>query len=429
MPDAMVLTVLLTFLTAAMGVLLAEQTPSQMVAHWYGGFWNFLAFGMQMTLILGTGYCLAMAPLVQRGLARIAQIPKTPVQAITMTVLVSAAACWISWGFGLVLGPIFAREIAKRVEVDYPALIAGAYSAAICALTMGLTITAPILVNTPGHFLEQEIGLIRLSQTIFAPTLMVTASLAVILVVWAFRQMLPTGTEAVVVSREELERLDPPPPTPLPDGASFAQKLNHSRILNYLLVAAGLAWMMQWFASKGFDLNLNILNFSFLMLGLALHGSLQRYTETFASGVRAAAGIILQFPFYAGIMGMMAGSGLVLMIAQWMASIATAETFGFIAMLSAGLINIFVPSAGGQWAIQGPVLIEAAKQLGVPASVAVNGFTVGDLWTNFLQPFFALPALGISGLGLKDIWGYCLVVFLIFGIVGTFGTLILPTLL
>ncbi len=429
MPEALTLTLLLSLVTLLLGVVVMRQTPMQMVQHWYGGFWDFLAFGMQMTLILVTGYCLAMAPPVQRGLAALAGLPKTPAAAITLTALVAAAACWISWGFGLVIGPILAREVAKRVPVDYPLLVAAAYSAALCALAMGLTITAPILVATPGHFLEAEIGLIPQSQTIFGPTLMVTSVLALTGVIWAYRRMLPDAHEAVIVSPEALARMDPPPPAATQGPRRMAERLDDSRLLAWTLGAGGMAWIAYRFATQGFELDLNILNFAFLILGVVLHGSLKRYAEVFANGVRAASGIILQFPFYAGIMGMMAGSGLVLTIAQWTVSIATPQTFGFVSMLSAGLINIFVPSAGGQWAIQGPVLVEAARQLGVPAYVAVNGFTVGDLWTNFLQPFFALPALGISGLGLKDIWGYCLITLIIFGLAGMVGTLLVPMLI
>ena len=196
----------------------------------------------------------------------------------------------------------------------------------------------------------------------------------------------------------------------------------------YLIVA--------WLTLQVADILVPMLNlpewtgrFVLLMLGLGLHGSMQRYTECFTDGMKSASGIILQYPFYAGIMGMMQGSGLVVVIAQWMTSIATPATFGFIAMLSAGLVNIAVPSGGGQWAIQGPILVESARQIGVPVTVAINAFTIGDLWTNLFQPFFVLPALGISGLGLRDIWGYCLLGFIVFGVAGTIGTLIVPMVL
>lgn len=428
LPDAFILTALLTFVTLLLGIAITRQSPPQMLEHWYGGFWEFLPFAMQMTLILLTGYGLAMAPAVQALLSRIARIPKTPTAAVSMTVLVAAGASWLSWGVGLVLGPIFAREIGKRVRVDYPILVAAAYSGAIAALPAGLTITAPILVNTPGHFLEAEIGLIPLGDTVFSPTQITVAVLGVLGVLWAFRRMTPPEDEAYIVDRDLLDPRQPEPRAGTDDN-SVAERLNDSRLINYALVACGFAWLGYWFLAHDGDLDLNILNFAFLMLGLALHGSLRRYAEVFGDGARAAAGIILQFPFYAGIMGMMAGSGLVVVIAQWLVSIATPATFGLLTMLSAGLINVFVPSAGGQWGIQGPVLIEAARQLDVPAAVAVNAFTVGDLWTNLLQPFLALPALGIAGLALKDIWGYCLVALFVVGAAGVVGVFLMPLLL
>jgi short-chain fatty acids transporter len=427
LPDAFVFTILLSFITLAMGILITRQTPAQMIEHWYGGFWDFLAFGMQMALILLTGYCLAMAPIVQRGLSVMARIPKSPRAAITMTIAVTALASWLSWGIGFVLGPIFAREIARRVRVDYPLLIAAAYCTTIATLPVGLTLTAPVLVNTPGHFMEAQIGLLPLSQTIFSPMLITTAALALFGVLWAFRNMIPADDEAFIVDEAHFARLEGPARVePSPTNPSFAERLNDSRLITWILVAGGFFWMLGWFGSRGLDLNLNILNFSFLMIGLALHGSLRRYAAAFTAGARATGQVILQFPFYAGIMGMMAGSGLVVVIAEWMVSIANPYSFGFLAMLSSGLVNIFVPSAGGQWAIQGPILVEAARQLDVPVAVAVNAFSIGDLWTNLFQPFLALPALGIAGLGLRDIWGYCLVILVLFGFAGAVATLIVP---
>lgn len=427
LPDSFVFAVLLTFLTFIMGIVITRQTPFQMVQHWYGGFWAFLAFGMQMVLILLTGYALAMAPAVQRLLGRVAQIPRTPRAAVIMAVVVGAVGGYISWGFGFVLGPIFARELARRVEVDYPILIAGSYAGAMAALPAGLTVTAPILVNTPGHFLEEQIGLIPLGETIFGPVLLSTTILAVLGMIWAFAAMLPRKEEQILASETALETAAATAPEPVAQ-PTVAMRLNHSKLINYLLVVGGFVWIIHWFATRGFDLTLDIMNFTFLFLGLALHGTPQRYIDTLTAGARSAVGIVLQFPFYAGIMGMMSGSGLVVVIAQWMVSLASTGTFGFISFLSAGLVNIFVPSAGGQWGVQGPILVEAARQIGVPVSVAINAFTIGDLWTNLAQPFFALPALGISGLGLKDIWGYCLVALIVYFFAATIGTLVVPLL-
>lgn len=430
LPDSFILTALLTLLTLVLGMLAVNREPLVMLDHWYGGFWDFLPFAMQMSLILLTGYALAMAPIVQRALAALARLPSTPAGAVSLIVLIAAGAAWFSWGVGLVLGPIVAREMAKHLRVDYPILVAAAYSGAIAALPAGLTITAPILVSTPGHFLEAEIGVIPLAETIFAPTQIATAALGVIGVLWAFRRMTPSDDEARLVDRETLARIDTAAASASrARPASVAERLNDSRLIQYALVACGGAWLVHWFAVRGGDLNLNVLNFTFLMLGLTLHGSLHRYAGVFADGARSIAPIVLQFPFYAGIMGMMAGSGLVVLIATWLVSVASPATFGLLAMLSAGLINIFVPSAGGQWGIQGPILVEAARQLEIPAAVAVNAYTIGDLWTNLLQPFLALPALGIAGLALKDIWGYCLVALVIVGLAGVTGVFLLPMLL
>ncbi len=424
LPDAFALTAILTLFTFALGMTLTGESADAMVGHWYGGFWNFLTFAMQMTLIILTGYCLAMAPPVQRLLAAVARIATTPQRALTLTMLVTAAAAFVSWGLGFVLGPILAREVARQNDMDFPILVAASYCAAICILPMGLSITAPVLVNTPGHFLEAEIGLIPQSETIFSAVNMSSSLLALLGVLLVFPKMIPARNEAKLISDEQTAPLKPAADA----DSAFGQRISDSRILAYLVVAGGVFWIGRWFWLNGFELNLNIMNFSFLMLGLGLHGSMQRYADCFTDGIKAASGIILQYPFYAGIMGMMKGSGLVVIIAQWMSSVATPATFGFITMLSAGLINVVVPSGGGQWAIQGPILVESARQLGVPVVTAINAFTVGDLWTNLFQPFFVLPALGISGLGLRDIWGYCLVGFFIFGATATFGTLIVPML-
>lgn len=426
LPDAFALTAILTLLVFAMGLVITGESADAMIGHWYGGFWNFLTFAMQMTLIIITGYCLAMAPAVQRGLDRLAQKATTAQRALLITMAVTALASFISWGLGFVLGPILARAIARRNAVDFPLLVAAAYCAAICTLPMGLSITAPVLVNTPGHFLEAEIGLIPQSETIFSPVNISTVALALLGSLLVFRKMVPAADQAITIVDEHT---GPVEVVEAPQQRTLSQRISDSRWLSVLVVLGGLYWLLRWFRDNGFDLNINILNFVFLMVGLGLHGSMQRYANCFTEGVKSASGIILQYPFYAGIMGMMQGSGLVVVVAQWMAAVATPATFGFITMLSAGLVNIVVPSGGGQWAIQGPILVESARQLGVPVTTAINAFTVGDLWTNLFQPFFALPALGISGLGLRDIWGYCLMGFIVFGIAGTIGTLLVPLLI
>ncbi|MDN3425688.1 TIGR00366 family protein [Microbacterium sp. APC 3898] len=422
LPNAFIFAILLTFLTLILGMTVTNQSLTDMTTHWYTGFWNFLAFTTQMILILITGYALVKAPPVQKLLVRMASIPKTQKSALIITILVAAAAGYISWGLGFVLGTLFAIEVAKNVKTaDFRILIAAAYTGTIAILPASITVTAPLLVNTPGHSLEGEIGLIPLSETIFSPTLLLTAFIGLIVVLFVYIKMMPKQDE-VIPFEKDIDVFVAPKQE---KAKTFAEKLDRSKIINYVVVALGTLWLVQYVIQNGFNLELNILNFFFIILGLALHGTPLSYINAITAGMPSASGILLQFPFYAGIMGMMVGSGLITVISQSFVSISNEYTFPLLSFLSAAVVNVFVPSAGGQWQIQGPIMLEASRAFNIPISSVVNTVTIGDLVTNLMQPFFVLPALGLSGLGLKDIWGYCLVSMVLLMIVaGTIVTVI-----
>ena len=422
LPNAFIFAILLTFLTLVLGMTVTNQSLTDMTTHWYTGFWNFLAFTTQMILILITGYALVKAPPVQKLLVRMASIPKTQKSALIITILVAAAAGYISWGLGFVLGTLFAIEVAKNVKTaDFRILIAAAYTGTIAILPASITVTAPLLVNTPGHSLEGEIGLIPLSETIFSPTLLLTAFIGLIVVLFVYIKMMPKQDE-VIPFEKDIDVFVAPKQE---KAKTFAEKLDRSKIINYVVVALGTLWLVQYVIQNGFNLELNILNFFFIILGLALHGTPLSYINAITAGMPSASGILLQFPFYAGIMGMMVGSGLITVISQSFVSISNEFTFPLLSFLSAAVVNIFVPSAGGQWQIQGPIMLEASRAFNIPISSVVNTVTIGDLVTNLMQPFFVLPALGLSGLGLKDIWGYCLVsMVLLMMVAGTIVTVV-----
>jgi short-chain fatty acids transporter len=428
LPDAFVFALILTILAYLLALFLTPSGPFELVEFWYAGFWDFLAFAMQMVVILVAGYCLAIAPSIQRGIRRLASIPKNPANAVMSTVLVSGWAAFLSWGFGLILGPIFARELAKNIKgVDYRVLIAAAFCGAMAVLPMSLTITAPLLVNTPGHPLEESIGLVPLAQTIFSPQLMVPAIVSVIIFAFLFRKMHPAAEDTVPfkeVDPKTSSHVEHESVATLEEPQTIAERLDNSKILTYIIVIAGLSWIVYYFATRGLDLNIDFANFLLIILGLALHGSPSKYIAAVKKAVTSTAGIIIQFPFYAGIMGIMASSGLISLIAAWFVSFSTEATLPLFVYLSACLVNIFVPSAGGQWAVQGPIMIEAAESLNVSVASIVNAVTIGDVTTNMFQPFWALPALGIAGLGIRDIWGYCLIAMIIYIIVSSISMLI-----
>lgn len=420
LPDPYIFAVGLTAVTWLLGIALTENGPWDMILHWQKGFWELLAFAMQMALIVVTGFAFATAPPVARVLSRVAGAPRTAVGAAALVAFVSSVAGLISWGLNVVLGALFAKEVAvsarqRGLKVHYPLLGAAAYMG-MMVWHAGLSGSAPLLVATKGHFLEKEIGIIPVS---------VTLGNTMNLVVIAGSLVLPALLIAMVHPKrqEELQEIDAgiaeehasrqPEPADL---STPAARVENSRLVGVGLGVIGMIYVVYHFATKGFDLNLNILNTAFLFLGLALHGTPARYVSAIAEGTKGVSGIILQFPFYAGIMGMMKYGGLVKVIAGWFVALSTPVTYPLMTYLSAAVVNLFVPSGGGQWAVQGPVAIEAAKQLGVPIHKAIMAMAYGDQLTDMLQPFWAIALLGITGLKARQIIGYTLAVMIPFGI-------------
>ncbi|WP_341501387.1 TIGR00366 family protein [Gallaecimonas sp. GXIMD4217] len=414
LPDPYVIVLLLTLLVCTLAVLVQGQSPLQVARDWGDGFWNLLTFAMQMALILITGHMVASAAPVQRGLSALARRLPGPGAAIVTVTLVALAASWLNWGFGLVVGAFLARAIAREVAVDFRLLVASAYSGFI-VWHGGLSGSVPLTINTPGHFAEAQIGLIGTDQTLFAPFNLVL--LAALVVVVPLLNYLMMGRHGVQAPREALaeKRVD---------AGRLQGPLLHSRWLTALVVMLMGLWLGQHFASGG-GLNLNVLNLCFLTLGLALHQTPARLLAAFQSGCQAASGILLQFPFYAGIMAVMVKSGMAAALASWFLSFASAETLPLWSFLSAGLINLLVPSGGGQWAVQAPVMIPAAQALGADLPRVAMAVAWGDAWTNLLQPFWALPVLAIAGLSARDIMGFCLIQLLVTGVLLALGLTLL----
>ena len=424
LPDPLVIVMLLTLIVFALGVVTAGQSPVEMVNHWGEGFWNLLTFAMQMMLVLVTGFVLASTPVFKRAMAKLAAFASTPGQAIVMVTLVALAASWINWGFGLVIGALFARALARNVpDVDYRLLIAAAYSGFV-VWHGGLSGSVPLTAATEGNFLEERIGLIPASETIFAPFNLIIVAALFVVIPLVNRMMLAHGGDTVLARDVDLDaEEDAADARP---GDTPAEKLENSVILSGLTGLLGLGYVAWYAWTTGYALNLNILNFTFLFLGILLHGTPRRFLDSVAEAVRGAGGILIQFPFYAGVMGMMVGSGMAASVSQWFVDISTETTLPLFTFLSAGFVNVLVPSGGGQWAVQGPVVMPAAMELGADQARIAMAVAWGDAWTNLIQPFWALPALAIAGLSARDIMGFCLTLLLITGAVIAAGLVFLP---
>lgn len=422
LPDPFLFVIILTFVVFGLGLIFTESGPYQMVQHWGSGFWGLLTFSMQMVLVLVTGHVLASSNIFKKGLGALASLAKSPGQAIIIVTIVSMAASLINWGFGLVIGALFAKELAKKVKnVDYRLLIASAYAGFI-VWHGGISGSIPLTIATEGHFSQELIGIIPTDQTIFAAFNLLIILILLLVLPIVNRLMMPSKEETITVDPVLLE--NDVQAAAIEQGAMTpAEKLENSRIISLLIGIFGLVFLFYYFATNGFKLNLDIVNFLFLFLGILFHGTPKHFLEAVVNAVKGASGIIVQFPFYAGIMGMMTASGLAAVMSEGFVSISNEFTFPFFTFLSAGLVNFFVPSGGGQWAVQAPVMLEAAQTLGVSIPKTAMAVAWGDAWTNLIQPFWALPALAIAGLKAKDIMGYCVLTLIVSGIVISVGML------
>lgn len=459
MPHPFVFALLLTFVAFALALVWAHAAPAVIVRSWADGVFtpSLLVFMVQMCLVLLTGHALASTRPVAIALGRLASLPKGPRSAASLTALVAMGTALFNWALGLVVGGIFAREVARSarargVAIHFPLVVASGYTG-LLIWHGGLSGSAPLMVATPGHFLEKEIGIIPVTRTLLSPmniairaALLVAAPLLLALMVPREVDRGPedegprdeanprsgSGSSAPRQSDAGAGVDDSGAGTGDPaDGAgdaaprarTLAARLEESRLLAFLGAALGAVFLVLHFGSKGLGgLDLNAIILAFLAAGLALHGSASRYARAIDIATPGASGILLQFPFYFGIMGIMKGAGLIALLADAFVKIAGAfarigvpaeASYSVTTWLAAAAINNFIPSGGGQWAVQGPVAIDAASRLGVPLHKAVLAIAYGDEYTNMIQPFWTLPLLAITGLKTSEIIGYTALLMLL----------------
>ena len=418
-------------LAVVLAMPICHQTPIEVIEHWGNGVWGLLAFSMQMALVLVCGSTLAAAPVVKRGISAIATLPKSPAGAIALVTFVSAIACWLNWGFGLIVGVIFAKEIARKLQgVDYRLLIASAYSGFV-VWHAGLSGSIPLTMATPGEALKNATnGILTepvpLAQTVFDFHNLVIVAV-IILAITLVNALMHPKKEHVVTVNPDLLAEEAPEEKKL--SATPAEKLENSRILSWLVATLGLCFLVVKLFFRGGSVDLNTVIMLFLFFGILLHGTPLAYVRAFTKAATGAAGILLQFPFYAGIMGIITGvgeSGICLgtVISDACIAISTPVTYPLFTFLCAAVLNLFVPSGGGHWAIQAPIMFAAGADLNVDPGLTGIAIAWGDAWTNLIQPFWAIPALAIAKLNAKDIMGFCLIDLLVSGAIICAGLLI-----
>lgn len=422
MPTPIVFAVALTAIVALMALFMTPATPSDVLSGWGEGLSGLLEFTTQMCLILLLGHALANTGPVRKALLVMARVPRTAFHAYAWVTFVSCVSGMLTWGLALVVGGLLAREVATQmrkrdVKVHFPLLVACAYTA-LSVWSMGYSSSPPLTAATPDSFIIDTLGsTIPISDTLGAPWNLIGIVVVIPALVLAMPTLRPKDESRLIQLPSDLadQSVESPVDQVEPGDTTPAARIDGSRVVPLVLGIAVSSYIAWHFATNGFDLTLNIVNWTFLAALLLLSRSAVELGKLVRNAAATVGDILIQFPLYAGIMGVMTATGLGEMISNFFVQHSTGATFGVLAFISAGLLNIAIPSAGGQFAVQGPVMIDAATELGIDPAVATMAIAYGDGITNMIQPLFALPLLAIANCRLRDMVGFTLASMLVSG--------------
>lgn len=416
-PSPLMLAIILSFVVYFLALLFTSPAdggsgfyPLQLLNFYQMGFWDLLTFAMQMMLILVLGNVLALTPFFQNLIKTILSRVKNGTNALIITAVFSILLSCFNWGLGLIFSALLARAIAenaKRIsmKLNYPLLVAAAYSG-MMVWHGGLSGSAPLKVAEVNHFLYDAIGSISVDETIFSSMNLTLYALFLILIPFTFYLISRAKSTSYTDHKD------------LPDTETSVQANAKRQYMGFALgLVLALLAVYQFYLYGMTALNINLINLILLSLGLLLYSNTEQFMKAVNQAISSSSGIMIQFPIYAGIMGLMNYSGLVEVFTQSLVSISSTETLPIYGFFSAAVVNFFVPSGGGQWAVQGPILMDAAQQLGVSIPKTIMALAFGDQLTNMIQPFWAIPLLSITGVKAKSILPYTAIIMLVGGLV------------
>ena len=444
LPSPFTIAILLTGITIVLAWTLTESQSSgnrllEILSFWESGIWNnaLLVFAYQMMLILVLGHVLVLSKPVNNLIVNLSKNITNTASAVVLVSVTTMLMAFLNWGLGLIFGAILARKVGEHAQrenipLNYPLVGASGY-VGLMIWHGGISGSAPIKVAESNHIREFMSGIsspetlallpdsINFNQTIFSWWNLLLFAILLVLVPLVLRRLAkhtkPTDfqLEDYKFSNERVHDLE------------GAERLDYSKTfgIGFGLVLLSTFFYQYWENLLSLQITPNMLNFFMLGLAILLHKNFSSFLNAVEESIKDTSGILIQFPLYFGIMGIMKSSGLVVMISDFFVSIATETTLPIFTFFSAGLVNIFVPSGGGQWAVQGPIVVESAIQLGVPLPKAIMALAYGDQITNMLQPFWALPLLGITKLKAKEILPYTLILMLVGVAVYVLGLLLL----
>lgn len=427
-PDAFVFALLATFVVFGLGLGVAQASLSQMVDAWGKGFWELIPFTLQMSLIIITGYVLASSPPMERAIEAIARLANGPRPAVALVAAFAMVTSWFNWGFSLIFSAMLAREVARRVPTaDYRALAAASVLGVGTVWGQGLSSSAGLQMATPGALQPaiREIvakggvvpnGIISFEHTVFLWQSLVCVAIEIVVVTALMWFAAPPGGRAVTAASLGVDLSKPPPDPELDRPKVPGEWLEHQRWMGLLVVALGGFYLVRYFtqaASPIAAITVNVLNFALLMLGFLLHGTPARLMRAVRDATPAVWGVILQFPFYAGIAGMITYTHLNERIAQFFVSISNRTTFPPLLATYSAFLNMFIPSGGSKWVVEAPYVMRAAHELQVHLGWVVVTYDLSEACANLIQPFWMLPVLGLFGLRARDVMGFTTLVFLV----------------
>lgn len=429
-PDPLVFCLILTIIIFVAGVIFTGTGIIGMLNAWFNGIWSQIAFAFQMSFMVVTCSVTARSKQVKNGLTKLARLVKTPMAAIILLMVFGYISSFMNWAFGTIATPVLAMQMTKNIRgLHFPMLIAAGYSTMILGQCLGPSASVYALIAGSEHFLVDKIGVLTQDVSVYNPMNTVLFFFLAISTIILTIKTMPPKHEVV-----EFHGLDDIEETVLeaPKGkTTFADRMNNSRIIMYLIGAAGLVNIGYTISQKGLlgSLSLNFVIFIFLTVNFFLYNAPSEFIASYRRNMGLATDVMIQFPFYGGIQGMMSTSGLGQIIVGGFTSVATAYTLPLFSYWSASIVNLFIPSQGGQWIIQGPILVDAAIELNANIPHVINAFVYGDEATNLLQPLYVIPALAIVRMKLKDVWGYMAFIWLFWFVFTTIGYLVLPMFL
>jgi short-chain fatty acids transporter len=415
-PDAFALALVAVILVFAASVAVGSSVVQ--TAQWFGaGFWDLVAFTMQMTMIIVTGYAVATSAPVYSVIRRMSGVPKSGRSAVAFVALFSMLSSLISWSFSLIFSGLLAREVTHRVKgSDYRAVGAAAYLGVGSVWALGLSSSAALIMAAPASLpqsIAQISGVIPLSQTLgLWQSFLMAVVLIIVSMLIAFHSA-PDPTQAR--GMREMGVVYEPVVTDPGKPEKPGEWLEYSPALTILVSVFGIAYLFREVATRGFAiiLDLNHYIFTFLIVGLLLHWRPRSFVRAVAGAVPSAAGVLIQYPLYAGIVKMMTESGLAQRLAHFFVAFSTEHSFPVLVGIYSAVLGLFIPSAGGKWLIEAPYLLEASKSLQVHMGWLVQTYNATEALANLIHPFWMLPLLGILGLKARDIVGYATLQFVV----------------